>query len=464
MLWTAPSFRSPLLPSLASPLMTALLAVVPAAAEEARLPDRAPVLLRDTLLTPPPESAGTGLAPEVKVKVEVDRRGAVAAVGVLAIDSLGETLDAEMEAIFRSHTREALETWRWAPAIENGEAVPKTLEWTVKYRPKTGRFTEGSRPRLEQMPVQLRLTETFARRDRLASLPMDRQQELLLRYSRLAEAHMDPERRNQFDSPRFVVVTDADDEGSAEAIARILEAAIRVVQGMHQPTIEPHPRYLKTLVYLYKYRTDFEAARADLTPLCGMEATYYAPGLIIYHLEVGSPDILLSFLIHEASHAYSDQHLRGPRIEPPRWFEEGFAEYMGNSKLEKGKLIPGATLKRKYVLSHFSGGAHLSTTQAGWDLDTAQKALRRKGGMDLFQVVDAKRTEFYGRDSHLYYSISWLFVHFLRHGEQGWDEGPFSTLVLYLAEGYSSRSAIEAAYGRTLEELEGPFLEYVRKI
>ena len=454
-----------MLPSLAALLGTLLLFGTPTAGEQVPVPDRAPVLLRDTLLTPPPESAGTGLAPEVKVKVEVDRRGGAAAVEVVAIDSLGETLDAEMEAIFRSHTREALETWRWAPAIEGGEAVPKTLEWTVKYQPETGSLAAGSRPpRLDRMPIQLRLTETFARRDRLASLPTDRQQELLLRYSQLAEAHMDPERRNRFESPRFVVVTDADDEGSAEVIARFLEAAVRVVQGMLQPTIEPHPRYLKTLVYLHKYSTDFDAARADLVTLCGSEATYYAPGLILFHLEVGSPEILLSFLIHEASHAYFDQNLRRPRIEPPPWFEEGFAEYMGNSRIEKGKLIPGATLKRKFVLNHFSVGARLRTTQAGWNLDTAQKALRRKGGMDLAQVVDAERTELHGRDAHLYYSISWLFVHFLRHGEPGWDKGPFSRLVLYLVEGYPSRSAIEAAYWQTLEELEGPFLDYVRKI
>ena len=433
----------------------AFLGATDAAIAEERLPDRAPVLLRQTQLLPPPKSAGSGLEPEVRIQVTIDQRGSVETVKVLDVKPDGELAD-----VFREHTIAEIRRWRWAPAIEGGKPTPKTLEWTVKYQPLAGSEALG----VSERPDFVRLTDIFARRDHLANLSTEKKKETLLRLAADAEKHLDRQHRRQFDSPRFVVVTDSKEERTAQILAHNLEIAMDTIHELHRPEIEPHPRSLKTLVYIYSTREAFLAAQQGVTMMVGAQATYYQPGLILYHLQLSSSDDVLSLLIHEATHAYSDQHLRRPGVGLPIWFEEGFAEYMGNSEIKKGHLIPGKTLKRKYVLNHFGSGASLRTTGAGWDLTRTRDALRRGTGPSLMEVAAANRSEFYGKDWPLYYGTSWLLVHFLRHGEESWQGQPFSRLVLYLAEGYSGADAIEAAYGQTLAELEPTFLEYIKKI
>ena len=130
--------------------------------------------------------------------------------------------------------------------------------------------------------------------------------------------------------------------------------------------------------------------------------------------------------------------------------------------LQSEGRITYRTLKRQFVLNHQIGVLR-QTTGAGWSLGRVQEALRKREGLTLEELVAADRDIFYGDRSHLYYGMSWLLVHFLRHGEPHWAEDNFPTLMLYLAEGYPARAAVETAYGRDLSSLEAPFLEYARK-
>jgi hypothetical protein len=71
---------------------------------------------------------------------------------------------------------------------------------------------------------------------------------------------------------------------------------------------------------------------------------------------------------------------------------------------------------------------------------------------------------FYGERRELYYSLSWLLVHFLRHGEEGWAETLFPDLMLYLVEGYDPEASLRAVYGVDEAEMAERFRAYVRKL
>lgn len=414
----------------------------------AQIPDRPVVLLRSSILLPPVESTGTGLAPEVGVRVAVDERGKVTGVEVLSIRPASD-----LDEIFRSHVVQALSVWRYAPAIAQGEPVPASLEWTVQFK---------IRDQDSLGPTSQAVQDSLRRRQYLLGLPLEKQMEILRGYVEVAERFLDADRRRRFESPRFVVVTDAESPEAAEAVANTLEAALSAVEAVRRPRIEPYPHALKTVVYLYRSADAFEAMRQALLPLTHDKWTYYPPGLITYHLELPSAEVLQSFLIHESSHAYSDHHLVRPGQAMPLWFEEGFAEYLGNSVVKRGRLIPGKVVRGGYFRNHFADRVRVGFSQAGFDLGLLKGAIRRGEGLTLSHLLEADRVDFYGQNYPTYYGTSWLFVHFLRHGNPERGENSFSDLSLYIAEGTPGQEAIEAVYGVSVAELEEPFRKYVK--
>lgn len=427
-----------------------------AAAESAAASaNRAPVLLRSSTLLPPIEAVGTDVTPEVKVRVQVDRRGAVSDVEILDIDP-----STELDAAFERTTVRELRSWRYAPAVENGEAVATTLDWTVQFRSsESGAGTATGSP-LDSLE---KLDERLRRRNYVRELPALEQKRVLEDYSRIAEQHIDPQRRQMAQTPRFVVVTDLEAENAAQIIAGNLEAVLNTLETLYQPSLEPHPHGFKTLVYLYRDRSSLLAMQRDIARLSFDNASYLPPGLVSAELESIDSDQLLAILIHEASHAYADHHLRKPGVEFPTWLEEGLAQYMENSRIQKGELIPGKTLRRKFVLNHFTSGATLRRTGSGWGLETVKKSLYSGEGLSLEELMGADSVTFYADERPLYYSTSWLFVHFLRHGRDGWADVEFPKMVLYLSEGYSGHEVIPQVYGMPLKAMEEEFLVYVKK-
>ncbi len=92
-----------------------------------------------------------------------------------------------------------------------------------------------------------------------------------------------------------------------------------------------------------------------------------------------------------------------------------------------------------------------------------KKALKSGGGLTVGEMLDADLSSFRGERLQLYYSMSWLLVHFLRHGEESWTDGAFPDFLLYAADGFPISAAIESAYGRPIDDLEEPFRDYVAK-
>jgi hypothetical protein len=154
-----------------------------------------------------------------------------------------------------------------------------------------------------------------------------------------------------------------------------------------------------------------------------------------------------------------DRHLDRPGVEIPRWLSEGLAEYVGNSSVEKGNLVPGKTPR---VMPVLEWGIFVKTHQA-MSFTEVKTAIKKGTAIALDSLVSAGPQEFYGERMRLYYPQAWLFVHFLRHGREGWLDQAFPAFLLYVTEGFDPGAAFQAAYGCRPSELEAAFREYVRQ-
>lgn len=413
-------------------------------------PDQPPVLLRQSLFFTPVETAGTGLAPEVKVRLTVDERGRVQDVEVLSIDP-----SSDYDDLFRETTTETLDGWHYAPARKDGEPVATSLAWSIQFQPRTA---------LSVHPADLDDLQENARLERILTRPPEAQATRLRNFASLAEQHLRPGARRRVDTPRFVLITDSPDQQTASTLAGDLEAVFGELDELFAEKIPPRAAHFKQVDYVYTDRSSFQALAGELTVPEWANGLYAAPGLSAFHLETGSADAVLDALIHETVHAYIDQHLCRPGEPPPPWLAEGLAEYLAKSEIQKGRLVPGQIREGKYVLDLLRGGAYRKTTAAGWRLDDAQRALRKGEAASVATLIGAAPEEFYGEHASMHYSLSWLLVHYLRHGEPGWATEEFPDLLLYVAEGYPAAAALEAVYGRTAEELGPAFAAYVKDL
>jgi Gram-negative bacterial TonB protein C-terminal len=412
-----------------------------------------PVLLRGGEFFTPEAAAGSGVAPEVKVRVTIDITGRVSEAEVLAIEPASPFDDD-----FRRATVDNLRTWRYAPARADGKPVETVREWSVQFLAKEA-------PAASQGGLAAAVgDETGSRLRALVSgLPLAARKARLERDVKVAEKYLDASHRQRADSPRFVVVSDAPAAGAAQTVAGNLEAAYTVLDALFRPQIEPQPEPYKMIAYVYWRRDSFEAARSELDIPSGPTGFYGPPGFLVFHLEADDADDVLHVMLHEAFHAYADRHLSRPGTSLPLWLDEGFAEYFGYSDVEKGKLAPGRIVRGKLVLVH-GAGVYRRQTYAAFSLDDVRRKIHEGKAPTLAKLMAADRRFFYGEARDLCYPMAWLAVHFLRHGRPEWANDAFPTLVLYLAEGYPTADALRAAYGATPEELEPAFRAYVNKL
>lgn len=421
-------------------------------AKAAEAPDAPPVLLRGGHFFTPIETAGTGLAPEVKLRLTVDPQGRVGEAEMVSI-----TPSTEYDEVFREVVLTTVGGWRYAPAREDGEPVEATLEWTVQFLPRTARTPAAGPGAIDPVVDEGRLARVF-------TLSRERQAERLKNYASLAERHLVSERRQRVETPRFVLISDAPDAATASTLASNLEAVFGLLDETLRAGVEPQPAHYKMVVYVYARRASFNGLAGELTSSEWANGLYVPPGLFAFHLEVPTVETLLTLLVHETVHSYADQHLVRPGYRLPPWLSEGLAEYFSRSEIQKGRLVPGQIREGRYVLDQIRNGPYRQTTAAGCSLRQAKQAVRKGEAWDVETLVGAETDTFWGEEAGLHYALSWLLVHFLRHGEEGWAEEEFPTLLLYAAEGYPAEAAIEAVYGRSPAELGAEFERYLRAL
>ncbi len=437
----------------------ALLAVLAAAPLAAAV--EPPVPLRAPLPLVPDELAGSGVTPEAAVRVSIDERGIVRKVEVLSIRP-----STDYDEVVRQELVETLLKWRYAPQRRDGEPEATTLEWRVRFpgpaeAEKERREDGASGTGLGGVPQGAAGgADAELRRSRILALPRRQRREMLAREVKVARGLLDPDHVHEATSAHVVVQCDADDARVAGLVANDLEGVFHVLATELLPGVDLLSESDPLQVVVYRSHAEY----LELTSKVAMyewSAGYYSPaGLIAFHLEQPSNDAVLSILLHEGTHAFMDRYVVRRGVALPRWLGEGFADYVGNSEIHKGRLVPGKTLRHKYELS--VAGVASVTTGGGFDLDAAKTALRKGKGLGVQTLLGASREVFYGEDRDLFYASAWLLVHYLRDGEDGWAESRFPQALVYVAEGYPPATVFRQLYG-PLDALDRSFRDYVRK-
>ncbi len=410
-----------------------------------------PLALHAPPLLVPEAAYGLGLAPEVAVKLTIDARGTVTSVQVLAI-----TPTSEYDALFRDQVVGTLSAWRFAPATESGLAVPSTLDWRVRFPAKVR--SEESLDAYSPLSPLIG-ADAEQRRAAILALPLAQRRRMLESETRAAIELLDPKLTREAATPRFVVRSDSDEERVAATVAGNLEAIFNVLAEELLPGIPLQAEAFKIQVVVYRSEAQYREFASTRVPLETSSGFYNPVGFIALHLERATSDGVLSTLLHEGTHAFLDRHIVRPGVALPRWLSEGFAEYVGNSAIQKGRLKPGRTFVHKYA---FEGGQVMSQqTSAGGRLDEAREALRKGKGLGVQQMLEASPAIFYGDSSLLYYASAWLLVHHLRDGGAGWSTDRFPHLLLYLAEGYPQGAAFRTLYGDPVPS-DVVFRQYVK--
>jgi hypothetical protein len=416
--------------------------------------ERAAIPLHTPSLTTPVEAAATGIAPEVTVRVLIDVRGRLTEVEVVKIDP-----STALDEHFERATQETLLTWRYAPAMKEGRPVQARFEWILQFvelgeqeKERDVVFAWRRLARAEQD------SQSFRRH--ILSLPLDVRTRMLAERAGKAVEHLDQEKLVNFKTPRFTVYTDAPDESVAQTVAQNMEATFNILSDLLQRWAVPYPEPYRVVVIVYSRRAAFEALKRDVRGIEWAAGLYNPLGLVAFHMEMPSSEALMSIMLHEATHAYLDRYIARPGVLLPRWLDEGFCDYIGDSRIKKKQLIPGKISGSAIYRTPW--GLTIGPSQSRMTLDELKKAVKKGEALSLKEMVEADRQTFYGEKRRLYYAMSWLLIHFLRHGEDGWAEDNFPKLMLYAAEGYQPSEALRQMYG-DVQQLEPLFRDYIKK-
>lgn len=441
-------------------------ALAPALAQEKQGQEEttAPIPLRTPLPQTPMETAGTGIAPSVRVELDVDERGVVSAVKILSIEP-STAFDHDFEVA----TREALRAWRFAPARKKGGTTAAVLTWTVRFPAlDPGNYMNRSTGKLPVSfflrPRTRRPGSSAEKRARLLALPLRQRIAMLQIEIEKAEKLLDAKARVTATTERFVFVTDAANAEAARGIASGLEAAYATTYDVLAKELPSQPARGKVHAYLFASRQAYHQLSGESSEDAWTAGFYSPVGLIAFHAEAGTADDLLSVLIHETVHALMDRHIIRPGVQLPTWLSEGFAEYMANSDIKKGKLIPGGHRKRWSRPRISVWGGFVRAARGSFvSARDVKRAINEGKALTVEEIFDARRMEFYGDKRDLFYPQSWMLVHFLRHGEPEWAAKQFPEFMLYVCEGYDPREAFIKVYGAPPGSFEAAYRQYVKR-
>ncbi len=409
--------------------------------------------------TTPDAARGSGGMPSARLKLTIDENGRVTKFEVLRLDP-----PSEYDAALKQSIEAAVKKWRFGPALKASTRVATEQELTISF------MTAGDHPR---EPERLAAdAETADRRDdqlyqqsaNTLSLDNATQQRLQREAGDKAEILLDKAKRTTFANEWFEVVTDSGSgPQQAEAIAGALAAGYEAVNELIGNRLATYPAAGKVRAYVFRTEQKYKQFVKELGDEYDWSAGFYdARGIIAFHSEMPSPSDLYSVLIHEATHAALDRHMVRRGVRLPRWLDEGFASYLGNSDIENGKLKFG---QHKHGGNLRFYGIYMAKLESMSKAESkeAQRAVREGEALSVPEIVSANIETFYGDRRGLYYAEGWLLVHFLRHGDPSWAKHEFPRFMLYALEGFEIPEVLQQVYRSDLKTLDEKFQAYVKK-
>ena len=413
------------------------------------------VVLRKPYLKTPIEAAGTGLSPEGSVVVQVDARGIVTDVQVVKIDP-----SSDHDEHFQRTVIDTISQWRYAPARRNGVDVPTELRWTVQFMAR-GKEKENQGQGAGWRLTSINVDEVEDNRRRILMLPAPQRITMLRAETAAAVSFMQESSRRKVESVRFTVYSDAADDGPAETVAGNMEVLFKALDDLLGDSIDAQLERYKLVVIMYEDKKAFMDYKRATRMSAWASGFYQHVGMLALSRDMFTNESLQSTLLHEGTHAFLDKHVIKPGGGIPRWLNEGFAEYIGNSRIKKGVLIPGKTMPGQIYQSAW--GMVLGASFQTISVEVVREAIRQDRALSIPEILDADAGTFYGEKRHLFYPMSWLLVHYLQHGRESWGARQFADFLLYVSEGYPLVESFEAVYGVHPTSLEKEFQRYIRK-
>jgi hypothetical protein len=196
-------------------------------------------------------------------------------------------------------------------------------------------------------------------------------------------------------------------------------------------------------VYLFKDKARY--LKEARLPAAWAEGYYHSERLACFcYYDARNDKNPTHWFVHEAVHQLMFELIAEP-VDLTNWVSEGYACYFGTSKLVNGALKLGqidpdtypAWWRDKYVPENFMSLSDLA--------DKIGPALERQ------------------RDPNPFYLQSWLFVHYLLHGEEGKYRDAFRK---FLVQGYQGKSRTPT-FEKTvapLADLQPGYLKYAKEI
>jgi hypothetical protein len=240
-------------------------------------------------------------------------------------------------------------------------------------------------------------------------------------------------RRETITSRNYEVVSDID-RGTCREASRILEESY-LAFSTHLERVKDAPTQ-RFRVFLFAGEGGYLEYCKDLWGVApGHTAGLYTPRLkqlLIWNLP--DRDAMMRTVRHEAFHQYLDRLMP----DPPRWFNEGLAEYW-----ETARIVNGAWSIGKPRPDHL--------------------AKLKSRVMPLSGFLYRGDREFMIRAGE-HYAQSWAFIHFLRHADSG-HKGLFDELWKAFKEGPNARAAMDRVFAeKNMDALERAFAEHVQSL
>lgn len=190
--------------------------------------------------------------------------------------------------------------------------------------------------------------------------------------------------------------------------------------------------------------------------------------VLTVHTDADAPGTLADTLIHEAAHQLVDQRLYGRGHAASLWVSEGLASFFGYAWRDEEGRFRTERIGGKSIALLRGQKAGSSRAPAARLREFRERARRDEGGAGaMVEAVLALRDPglFYSEASaKRNYTISWLMVHYLLHGDEGRHAGAFAEFLELDSAGRGTPQALYAAVGKNAEEFGVALLEYARSL
>lgn len=241
-------------------------------------------------------------------------------------------------------------------------------------------------------------------------------------------------------SAHWVIYTDA----SEEVALRVLKVAEATFEAFVEDMIgtlpiKPAPKAMR--IFLFKDRERYQ--KEARLPTAWAEGYYNSSRAACFcYYDARNDKNPTHWIVHEAVHQLMFELISEP-ADVTNWLSEGYACYFGTSKLVGGELKLGQVDPDTYP--------------AWWRSRYAPEKFMTLS--DLLDVVGPNLDR--QRDPNPFYLQSWLFVHYLLHGEDGKHRKAFRSFLVQAVQGKSRTPTFEKIVGR-LADLEAGYLKYAK--